>query len=343
MGALGPQVVVGFSPTPPRGKNFFGFVFSWMFAGVNASCHGELARLKPSLSSTPSLLITCSNFRLGSGDRRGVRLAPSICLCGGPALLELHLAMFAIAAVAASPGSPPRATGHEMFAKLHSLRRARHHRRCRFSSLPIPLERPYPATASRNCIDVSRIFYGVLIRRGSRNRAGGPYHFGLRHGGTTHGLHFTDPRGRRLPLVYYQNEENPGWSARFFPAGWRNRPQSAKRPAWWGLGLGDARRSLGHADGSAWRLAYEIDGGCRAHGPPAGTFTYLSDCPRAVQVCQWVMNARLVRLDARGRSAQFDVACARCVSAGDSVSPPSALLAKPFEVYSPANLSRNVV
>jgi len=120
---------------------------------------------------------------------------------------------------------------------------------------------------------LSRNFYGVL--KVTEHHAGEPteHRLILQHGGTTHGMQYSDPNLRHLPATYYTTTSGVG---RLFQA---DRPNGGRKVAVVGLGTGSL--SAWGRTGDTFRF-YEINEDIVKLA--RGTFTFLRETKAKVEL-----------------------------------------------------------
>jgi protein-L-isoaspartate O-methyltransferase len=126
---------------------------------------------------------------------------------------------------------------------------------------------------TRGAYALSRNFYGVLkvVEYGTGDP--GEHRLVLQHGGTTHGMQYTEPNLRHLPSTYYTATSGVG---RLFQA---DRPNGGRKVAVVGLGTGSL--SAWGRRGDTFRF-YEINADIVKLAQ--GTFTFLRDTKAKVEI-----------------------------------------------------------
>jgi hypothetical protein len=121
--------------------------------------------------------------------------------------------------------------------------------------------------------ELTRNFYGVLKVYESYPENPRAHKFLLQHGGTTHGLQFTDEYKRRLPSSYYVSSSGVGLAMKHFPKK-QNRRVGV-------IGLGAGSLIVYGKPGDYWRI-YEIN----PVVPRLANqwFTYLKDTPAETEI-----------------------------------------------------------
>ena len=227
------------------------------------ACHGEVYRLRPEADGLTGFYLSLS----AGGACGGLFVA-----VGAPLLLDHHgefqaalllTAVLVLGVLAIDTGSP-----------LHQGRRP-------WAWATLALGTALLAAAlgfdlhrsTQGAYALSRNFYGVL--KVTEHHAGDPseHRLTLQHGGTTHGLQYTDPNLRHLPATYYTATSGVG---RLFQA---DRPEGGRKVAVVGLGTGSL--SAWGRQGDLFRF-YEINDDIVKLA--RGTFTFLRETKAKVEI-----------------------------------------------------------
>lgn len=227
------------------------------------ACHGEVYRLRPEADGLTGFYLSLS----AGGACGGLFVA-----VGAPWLLDQHgefqgalvlSALLVLGVLALDPASPLH-RGRRPWAWAASL--------LALGALAAALGFDLHQGA-RGAYALSRNFYGVL--KVTEHHAGDPleHRLVLQHGGTTHGLQYTDPDLRRLPATYYTATSGVG---RLFQA---DRPTGGRKVAVVGLGTGSL--SAWGRTGDTFRF-YEINADIVKLA--RGTFTFLRDTRAKVEI-----------------------------------------------------------
>lgn len=221
-------------------------------------------------------------------DRPRERLGPSLAMSG--------VILAATALLAANPGDFSGTAGGALSVCLASglfLYVVWTHRRrpiaFAFATGAVLLGTGLSPGVGGRVVRRERNFYGIL-RVTEDDRAHARRLF---HGWTLHGQQSTEPGRDREPTTYYL----PGGPASQVFAAIAARPDGGRaRVAVVGLGIGGLAPYAG--PGQSWTF-YELDPAVEAVARDAGLFTYLRDCPAAVDVV--LGDARLRLADAPDR------------------------------------------
>jgi len=261
-------------------------------------CHGELVRRRPDPRHLTSFYLTISAGGAAGGIFTGI-LAPALFL----GLWELPLALFAACALALTSARDSIWPQRIILRRLGGIRPATLARLATTLGgvylLALAATLGYQTfTELDDHVVVSRGFFGVLRVDTDGTAAAGDLRYRLRHGRITHGIQFSDPDLSRQPTTYYGPGSAVGLAIRHHQRRARNE---ALRLGFVGLGAGTLATYA--ASGDAVRF-YEIDPDMVAlSSGPNPIFTYLRDCPGAVEVA--LGDAR-VNLE-READQQFDV------------------------------------
>jgi len=246
------------------------------------ACHGEVYRLRPEAEGLTGFYLSLS----AGGACGGLFVA-----VGAPLLLDHHgefqaalllTAVLVLGVLAIDTGS------------------ALHHGRRPWAWAVLALGTAMMAAAlgfdlhqtTKGAYALSRNFYGVL--KVTEHHMGEPseHRLVLQHGGTTHGLQYTDPNLRQLPGTYYTATSGVG---RLFQA---DRPAGGRKVAVVGLGTGSLS-AWGRA-GDTFRF-YEINDDIVKLA--RGTFTFLRDTKAKVELAMGDARLSLEREPSQG----FDI------------------------------------
>lgn len=273
-------------------------------------CHGELVRRRPDPRHLTSFYLTVSAGGAAGGIFTGV-LAPALFL----GLWELPLALLAACALAVAlardapwPRRPfeRRLAGGLGLAYLFALAGTLGY---------------HTHLELDDHVLVTRGFFGVL-RVDTDTGSSGELRHRLRHGRITHGIQFSDPDLARLPTTYYGPGSAIGLTIRHHQRRLRGEPL---RLGFVGLGAGTLASYATRGDEVRF---YEIDPDIVALSTgPAPIFTYLRDCPGAVEVALGDARVNLEREPAQG----FDVLAIDAFSS-DSI-PVHLLTVEAVELY----------
>ena len=227
------------------------------------ACHGEVYRLRPAAEGLTGFYLSLS----AGGACGGLFVA-----IGAPLWLDQHgefqlalvlTAVLVLGVLLIDPDSP-----------LHRGRRLG-----AWVALVLGLAALTTALGfdlhqgTKGAYALARNFYGVL--KVTEHHAGDPseHRLVLQHGGTTHGLQYTDPNLRHLPATYYTATSGVG---RLFQA---DRPTGGRKVAVVGLGTGSL--SAWGRTGDTFRF-YEIN--TEIVKLARGTFTFLRDTRAKVNI-----------------------------------------------------------
>jgi hypothetical protein len=264
-----------------------------LFAGCMV-CHGELFRLRPAPRHLSAFYLWVSAGGVAGGLIAGI-VAPNV--FDTYAEYPLALAACCLVALGAALRSPP---GEERLERLgRSLRM--------FLLSFVAAGLGVAVVDFRREIRLTaRNFFGVVqvveLGRGKPEE----HRFTLKHGTIAHGVQYTDPPLRRLPMSYFTQESGLGLAITEH----RRRRAAEGHPP--GLRLG----VLGLGVGSTAALAraedtvrfYEINPKIisLAHGE-GGYFSYLADTPARVEIIEGDARISLEHELERGEAQGFDV------------------------------------
>ena len=150
-------------------------------------------------------------------------------------------------------------------------------------------------------VEMSRNFYGVLTVEERHAMDPELRRLDLRHGRIVHGVQYQAPEKRRMPTTYYGEKSGIGVLL-------RNLPRGASGPLNVGVvGLGVGTIAAYGRPGDRYRF-YDINPAVAALSGPAGrVFSYLRDCPAAVELVLGDARLSLERELERNQRQDFDV------------------------------------
>ena len=176
----------------------------------------------------------------------------------------------------------------------------------------------------------TRNFYGALSVYSIDNNDPEKHSFKLRHGLIAHGIQYTAPDKRHLPLAYYGPDSGLGLLMAHLPR--RSAPDPLDRS----IRIGDIGLGIGTVAGFGQRgdyiRFYEINPAVtKIATDPNGFFTYLRDSSAKVEIIPGDGRLSMEREVAGGNSQRFDVLVVDAF-AGDAI-PVHLLTVEAFGIY----------
>jgi hypothetical protein len=176
----------------------------------------------------------------------------------------------------------------------------------------------------------TRNFYGALTVYSLNNEDPEKHNFKLRHGRIVHGIQYTAPDKRKLPVSYYTPDSGLGLLMAHLPR--RSAPDPRDRSIRMGaIGLGIGTVAAYGLPGDYIRF-YEINPAVtKIATDPNGFFTYLRDTPAKVDIIPGDARLSMEREVANGDLQKFDVLVVDAF-AGDAI-PVHLLTREAVEIY----------
>lgn len=176
----------------------------------------------------------------------------------------------------------------------------------------------------------TRNFYGALSVYSLNNDDPAKHNFKLRHGRIVHGIQYTAPDKKFLPVSYYSRDSGLGLLMAHLPR--RSAPDPHDRSIRMGaIGLGIGTVSAYGQPGDYIRF-YEINPAVtKIATDPNGFFTYLRDTPAKVDIIPGDARLSMEREVANGNAQGFDVLIVDAF-AGDAI-PVHLLTREAMETY----------
>src|SRR5712671_212232 len=176
----------------------------------------------------------------------------------------------------------------------------------------------------------TRNFYGALTVYSLNNEDPEKHNFTLRHGRIVHGIQYTAPDKRKVPVSYYTRDSGLGLLMAHLPR--RSAPDPHDRSIRMGaIGLGIGTVAAFGQPGDYIRF-YEINPAVtKIATQPNGFFTYLRDTPAKVDIIPGDARLSMEREVANGDLQKFDVLIVDAF-AGDAI-PVHLLTREAIEIY----------
>ena len=261
-------------------------------------CHGELARLKPSVRHLTGYYLTIS-----AGGALGALFVSVFAPLVFPALWEFHLGLFATAAlllgVLCQDKEPWFFSGGPQWIRKRDYRWGRATAAAAMSMIGLSLlwhiNKP-----DGKILERSRNFYGYLSVEDKTLPPDGVAYRKLQHGSTLHGLQYLEPALQRQPTSYYVPDGGAGLAILYSP----QRSRGPMRVGAIGLGVGTVAAYA--RPGDAYRF-YEINPEMIRVAENSRYFTFLSGARGKIEM---VLGDARLSLEAelgRGEMQKFDV------------------------------------